>query len=78
MFESSSVSETGPLPDGSVMSLRAHLSALATRQCCDVTEVCDAAQLACHGHHASLFAVLLTCGHVETHHHRLLVIFPVK
>lgn len=60
------------------MSLRTHLPALAARQRCDVTEVCDPAQLAGHGHHASLFGVLLMFGHVETHHHRLLIIFPAK
>lgn len=58
------------------MSLQAHLPALASCQCRDVTEVCDTAQHARHGHHASLFAVLLVFGHVETHHHRLLIFFP--
>lgn len=60
------------------MERSAHLHGLAAGQRCDVTEVRDAAQLAAHGHGASLPGVLLALGHVETHQHRLLVVFPVK
>lgn len=58
--------------------LRAHLATLATCQRRDVTEVRDTAQLAGHGHHPPLPGILLPLRHVEAHHHRLLVIFPVK
>lgn len=60
------------------MLLPAHLPTLATCQRADVTEVCDTAQLAKHAHHASLFAILLAFWRVETHHHRLLIMFPIN
>lgn len=59
-------------------AVRTHLSAFAARQSCDVAEVRDAAQLVGHGHQVPLPGGLLTLRDAQTHHHRLLVVFPVK
>lgn len=57
--------------------MQTHLRRLATGQSCDVTKVCNTAQLVGHGHHAPLLGVPLMLRHIETHHHRLLVVLPV-
>lgn len=61
-----------------LVTSQAHLCPLPSRQRRDVTEVCDAAQLAGHGHHSSFPGILRTFGHAETDHHGLLIIFPAK
>lgn len=54
------------------------LAHLPSCQCCDVTKVCDAAQLVGHGHHSPFPGILNVFRHTETDHHGLLVLLPAK